>query len=1026
MKTCPQCHTDNPDSNRFCQQCGRLLHQRTPENATVAIGATVRWAGSSGALPSLKAPMPANVPLADLFGSKDRLVVGRAPDCDVCLPHPMVSRYHAFLERQPDGSLRLSDLASVNGVWVNGIRLTDPVNVGPNQRVGIGPFLFTLLNGIIHTVDSSRSLRLEARNLEKVVRVGQGKTRKLLDDINLVVNPGEFVSLLGPSGSGKSTLMDALNGRRRATGGQVLANGEDFYRHFDNFRQSLGYVPQKDIVHAGLTVFKALYYTARLRLPKDTDPAELRARVEQVLKEMELGPHRDTLIANLSGGQTKRVSLGAELLAQPCLLYIDEATSGLDAGTESRMMRLFRRLADEGRSILCITHNVDNVEQCHLVLLLARGKLMFYGPPQEALGYFGVKRISDVYDRLGEKDPSVWEKQFAASEFHQLYIAQRLAEPAQRLDHSPEVPSGPIPIVIPSPEAEESADKAEAGEAKVEGPAPAPAPSRTRDRLAGLLSDSFRVAALSRLPPLADHIRHLTTRYLRFQNLLSPVYESWHQFRVLLARYLELTFGDRRSLRLLLLQAPVVGIFLLLGFLDRPFQASMPLPREMTAQERAMLTALDAVGAALDEEGTEEKPPPGLERLRFHVTMTDGQQREVTGKEMERLIGDLKDPEGALRRQRDEAKFTVRGVDQEAFQITGKELYQAKQAIKAQDDVRRLLGYRVEQLNPQEKAALEKVQVKVRVKDLEDHTRDHTLNGVELLTMLDRHDQMLDDWRRSHLEDVRVSVPVDGQVEPVVLTGQELLEDLRAFHRNGVADKLLSIKGPILPAGTTINPRYTYTVLFILVMIVIWFGCNNAAKEIVKEEAVYSRERAVNLGIVPYLASKFLVLSFLTAMHSLLLMGVLFGTMHAAHALWPEDFSVPFGGHLVSYPVMFGVLVLLSTTGVALGLLLSACVSTPDRASTLLPYVLIPQMIFGGGFLAVRDGSLMYYVAGVLSPVYWAYRAVRLGAHDEHLKTYPFYSTALEGVGWPCLALAVQTVGLLLLTGWFLRRKDAS
>src|SRR6202011_5417403 len=113
-----------------------------------------------------------------------------------------------------------------------------------------------------------------------VVPIADGKTRKLLDDINLAVEPGEFISLLGPSGSGKSTLMDCLNGRRRATGGRVLANGEDFYRHFDSFRQSLGYVPQRDIVHAQLTVYRALYYTAKLRLPTDTDPHEMKARID--------------------------------------------------------------------------------------------------------------------------------------------------------------------------------------------------------------------------------------------------------------------------------------------------------------------------------------------------------------------------------------------------------------------------------------------------------------------------------------------------------------------------------------------------------------------------------------------------------------------------------------------------------------------------------------------------------------------------------------------------------------------------
>src|SRR5205823_9270100 len=159
----------------------------------------------------------------------------------------------------------------------------------------------------------------------------------------------------------------------------------------------------------------------RLRLPNDTDPSELKARVEQVLAEMELGPHRHTLVANLSGGQIKRVSLGAELLAQPSLLYIDEATSGLDAGTEARMMRLFRRLADEGRSIVCITHNVDNVDQCHLILVLARGRLVFYGPPAAAPDFFQVKRVSEIYDRLGERDVADWVREYQESTLHREF-----------------------------------------------------------------------------------------------------------------------------------------------------------------------------------------------------------------------------------------------------------------------------------------------------------------------------------------------------------------------------------------------------------------------------------------------------------------------------------------------------------------------------------------------------------------------------------------------------------------------------
>ena len=379
MNYCPHCQTENATENKFCQHCGKSLEEENSHAVADDSYETVRWQGGSVGVIGIKR----SVNLNHLFEQKKRVWLGRSVDADVHLPHFSISRYHAELEKTERGIL-LRDHGSLNGTFVNGNRAADSVLLKDQDQFGIGPYFFHLNDQKLLVVDNSKSLRLQAQQLEKTVRDPNGQPKKLLDNINLVIEPGEFVSLLGPSGSGKSTLMDCLNGRRPATGGTVLANGENFYLYYDNFRQSLGYVPQKDIVHTQLTVFRALYYTALLRLPTDTDRSELHARVEEVLKQMELQPHRNTLVGQLSGGQIKRVSLGAELIASPCLLYIDEATSGLDAGTEARMMRLFRNLADEGKSIVCITHNVDNVDLCNLILVLARGKLVYYGPPSEA------------------------------------------------------------------------------------------------------------------------------------------------------------------------------------------------------------------------------------------------------------------------------------------------------------------------------------------------------------------------------------------------------------------------------------------------------------------------------------------------------------------------------------------------------------------------------------------------------------------------------------------------------------------
>jgi hypothetical protein len=230
----------------------------------------------------------------------------------------------------------------------------------------------------------------------------------------------------------------------------------------------------------------------------------------------------------------------------------------------------------------------------------------------------------------------------------------------------------------------------------------------------------------------------------------------------------------------------------------------------------------------------------------------------------------------------------------------------------------------------------------------------------------------------------------------------------------------LQIDGPVVPDRAAPNPTYNYMLLFILAVSVLWFGCNNAAKEIIKEAAVYGRERAVNLGLLPYLGSKFLVLGALSAVQTAMFLAVVYGTLALLHRFLGHD--MPHPAYCLAYLPQYGVLTLLALTGVALGLLLSACVSSPDRASTLLPYVLIPQIILGGGVIPIRSG-LLYAVAFVASPVYWAFRAIHRGA-GHFPPDFPYYMDYNDSVGLTCGVLAAQTAALLLATAWFLRRQD--
>lgn len=340
----------------------------------------------------------------------ERTNIGRDPSCQIVLDSPNVSRRHAVIERY-NGDHLIRDLGSANGTFVNGQLITQTVlNVGDVVQIGSHMLVY---DGQTLSRFDSHGMRMDVVDVYKEVRTPSGPLR-ILDDISLTIMPREFVALIGGSGAGKSTLMDALNGFRPANG-TILLNGQDFYRNYDNYRTQLGYVPQYDILHTSLSVESALDYAARLRLPPDITPQERKQRIGEVLETVGMNTEkiRQTRISSLSGGQRKRVSIAAELLAEPKLFFLDEPTSGLDPGLEKKMMYTMRAMADEGRTILLITHATSNIVQVDHVAFLSQGKLVYFGPPQETCDFFEVDEFADVYEKI-ERHGDEWREIFTA------------------------------------------------------------------------------------------------------------------------------------------------------------------------------------------------------------------------------------------------------------------------------------------------------------------------------------------------------------------------------------------------------------------------------------------------------------------------------------------------------------------------------------------------------------------------------------------------------------------------------------
>jgi hypothetical protein len=185
-------------------------------------------------------------------------------------------------------------------------------------------------------------------------------------------------------------------------------------------------------------VDQALRFSAKLRLPAGTPPREIDKLLLQTMDQLGLRAHVRKPISRLSGGQRKRVSVGVELLAKPAILFLDEPSSGLDPATEFQLMELLRDLADTGCTIVCTTHVMENAYLMDQLIVLCGGCLAFQGSSQAAREYFGVQKLTGLYDRLADRPPKEWQTAFLerpapAEEAPAPVIpATRVARPARR------------------------------------------------------------------------------------------------------------------------------------------------------------------------------------------------------------------------------------------------------------------------------------------------------------------------------------------------------------------------------------------------------------------------------------------------------------------------------------------------------------------------------------------------------------------------------------------------------------------
>ncbi|WP_422103817.1 FHA domain-containing protein [Winogradskyella sp.] len=334
------------------------------------------------------------------------LNIGRLPSNDIVIDDPTVSRLHARISYENDQYF-IEDLGSKNKTYLNGDPIKHKTKFDDNDIITISFYSINLLEGLKDLKKEKHSI--SAMAIEKVYPNGKVG----LQPLSVNINTSSFIALMGPSGCGKSTLLKCLNGENPATAGEVFIHGLSLNKNFNLIKKKIGYVPQDDIIHRELTVYKTLYYAAKLRLPDDTSDDEINSRISKVIKNLNLEQDekkdiRDIKVGDLSGGQRKRISIAVELLTEPTILFLDEPTSPLDPETIESFLKSLKSLTSEGTTIIMVTHKPEDLNYVDEVVFLGvQGHLTYKGAAERLVSNFHVDNIVEVYSKMSDPEEVV-------------------------------------------------------------------------------------------------------------------------------------------------------------------------------------------------------------------------------------------------------------------------------------------------------------------------------------------------------------------------------------------------------------------------------------------------------------------------------------------------------------------------------------------------------------------------------------------------------------------------------------------